>query len=752
MILRAVTVTTLVFVAVTPVCGARAIAPTQSTVSAGQGAACEAGCFDCSPDSAGAWTSALTPEAAAAVRAFLARPGRVEQANAVRLIERTMDRTPDPARAHAAIGMIYARGPDLTVPDADGYLVRRVQMATNAESRARREFLLAIDLDPTLIEPALELTRLALATRAPATLRAAQSVIDTVSRHVPSDIRIWTTKADIEAALGNATAAEQSARMAIAEGDCAPPWQALAMALALENRDEEAGAAYRHALDAAVTDFDWTRLYDDVKALLDPDELADARDVTKAFRFIWLRNWWERAAARSGRTFAERTAGNLRRIDHAQRRFRRMSSRGARPASIAFGVAPAVDAADQPAVPGGDPGSFQALWLNPTLADLPFDERGLIWIRHGEPDRVLITGGETSRKLPNETWIYWRSDGNWLFNFVKARDWPDWLLSNGPLCMGDYNLDRVAYDTHYQRLFTLCRGPDRVAAVLVHRELAADLQAMASVALRTEGEPHHFDRSLPTITATYAFRGDRMQTDLAAITWLPLERLKRDATGAVAVRLSVIATAQGEGRVERVDTVLATGPAAGAGSSAASLRALVMLEPAPTDSATIRFVVSDANNASLGADRGQERAIPAFGGTGPDASDLVIAYPGTDGPLRRGDIALSPVPDHAIRVGESVRLYYELYAMPPDESYTTTLRVERADREGLARLLDLFPGRSERQDLRFGGIAPDSGDVIREDRQIGGSLLPGTYDLTVEITTSTGATIVRSARLRINEG
>jgi len=691
----------------------------------------------------------------AALQTFLAHPSRGTYGAALRAFRRVAGPTTGSAWAHHATGMLYARGLDIEIAGTAGYLHRRVRAATNAEIHARRELRRAIDRDTAFAEPALELARLALATRWQPTLEDAQSALARVTWRDRADV--WIARAHIASALRAHGEAEAAARRAIDISGCSAAWHALAWTLALQERDAEAGSAYVRALGNAASDDERARLLDDVRPLLDAEDRAEVAALSQAFITTWVRDWWERSAARAGRSVAQRIGEQLRRYDHAHRAHRRNGGPGSRPVTFWF--------ADRPP-PGSDEArteQIRSLWIDAEAAEWPWDERGLVQVRHGEPDRILRTTGSSPARF--ETWVYWHGDETRLFNFAKSGDYPDWVLISGPACNKQFHLERLEYEPRYQRLLRACRAGDRTGALSENLEIRADLQATADVVLRTESAPHRFERALTLAAATYAFRGDRAATRIAALAWVPLGLLLQDSAaegGRAALGLSVIAMNARGGSVTRIDTVVrvnlssratVTGSrSATADTNApAALRTIVVLQPRPAAEGIVRFIAVDAADVRRGVDRGFQRAFPDFARPSASASDLVIATADASGPLRRGDVSLAPLPDHAGPAGDAFRLYYELYGVAPRSQYTTTIRMVRGDREGLARLLDLFPGRRDAQDLRFQDTAPDDGDVIRVDRTIGGDLLPGVYDLMVEVRTADGVTITRRTTLRINE-
>jgi len=57
---------------------------------------------------------------------------------------------------------------------------------------------------------------------------------------------------------------------------------------------------------------------------------------------------------------------------------------------------------------------------------LQYDDRGVIHIRHGHPNRIISHTGEGLH--PNETWIYRRDDGDMILNFVALKGSYDYQL------------------------------------------------------------------------------------------------------------------------------------------------------------------------------------------------------------------------------------------------------------------------------------------------------------------------------------
>ncbi|MGH7658949.1 MAG: GWxTD domain-containing protein, partial [Gemmatimonadales bacterium] len=133
-------------------------------------------------------------------------------------------------------------------------------------------------------------------------------------------------------------------------------------------------------------------------ALIADDSVVQAFDRTSgADRAAFLRQFWTDRASRELRTPAERIREHYRRIQYAKRNFGLVS------------LARHYDIIERYRSGSTD-----------------FDDRGIIYIRHGEPDaRATLTGRDLEA---NETWRFNRADGNLVFHFVAREDVQDYKL------------------------------------------------------------------------------------------------------------------------------------------------------------------------------------------------------------------------------------------------------------------------------------------------------------------------------------
>jgi GWxTD domain-containing protein len=137
-------------------------------------------------------------------------------------------------------------------------------------------------------------------------------------------------------------------------------------------------------------------LREDLALVADSAELVQF-DAAGPRRAAWLRTFWEDRDLESLRPRGTRLHEHYRRINTARRQFRLLSY----------------------------PRQYELneLWRN---RDAEYDDRGLVYIRHGEPDQTAsaLRGGA----CPNTSWLYRRSEGNLLFHFVARQNPDDWRL------------------------------------------------------------------------------------------------------------------------------------------------------------------------------------------------------------------------------------------------------------------------------------------------------------------------------------
>lgn len=681
--------------------------------------------------------------------------------------EQAIERAPSNGWAHYGLGLALAGGPGVRVPTPGGVLDGFVLGQSVAElikqdprSRAGRQFIKALELDPTLSPAAVELANLALHSRNQDALKRSRAELQKVVAAGRATDDVTVALARVQSALGDLAGAE--AASALTEKSSADALRARAEALLRQPDKMDAGAAaYLEGIDK-LDEAGARAYFEDVRIVANERELAAWEGAGLEGRRAWLERFWDLRAAASGKTVAERLSEHYRRLAEAQTRFRRVGTRGGAPA-----------------------GSMLQKKYDPD--QLPFDDRGLIYVRHGEPERVLRTSNSDLR--PNESWAYTLPDGkSRLFHFVVLRDGPDYRMVDDLLQAMDpssqempyeaiVNLleDRAAYDPRYNILATRfnqirnsrwgasaaniacvaqggtnCTGVGTTAGGIMDNvngmlqtiaqtrvNIATENREAALQALASDSDRPVFDAPLPFYYDVYTFKGSREHTDVTAAIAIPgtsLDARQVDNTLVYSVQLSVMVIDTMFGSVTRRDTVyhFRSGHQLAQGEH---LRVHTDLTAGASRSTVHRLVIRDLAKPGRGQLYGGTTHVPAYDAPGLMVSDIVLAEP-DNGSWHRGNASLALVPPRQFLEGQPLTLFYELYNLPKDTPYRTEITLAPTGaRTGFTRLKRLLGGSDGTVRLRFDGTAAvDQAGNVQELRRVTTQLKPGKYHVDLRVT------------------
>lgn len=625
-----------------------------------------------------------------------------------RAFDRGRDKAPDSPWAHFGWALATAHGPDV---GAGGAAWDRASRSWSSifglddATRAQRALERALELDPGFARAAETLAELALLSRDADDLARARQALDAIPGDRVSD-RTTLMQARVAHAIGDHDVALDAARAAAARN--ADPESLHALALALlgwPGREDEGVRTLFAALDAAPPRL-LERVWTEFSLVADTSEVREWREADLAGRRRLLREFWDVRAGMAAMSMGERIAEHYRRLAVAHERYRRVTS-----------------------------GPFPQMAINQKWPDAPFDERGVMYIRHGEPravvrtaphhlpDSNLCTGLRSRYQSPiedGETWVYTDLEGaNRVLNFIRCRGFPEYLIPYDVPCGGIYQDERAVYDTRMQWCGSETREP---------------IRAYTRQAFRSESGEPAFEAALPFAWDLFAFRGAGGRTDLSLPVLVEADSLS-PVTGqggrpAYALALSVFVMDTIRGTVARADTVVSYAAdqplAPGDGIVAA-----VNIPVTPTDDAVQRIVVRDGRLRTRGELQGRHIHVPSFAGDSLQLSSIVLGVPGREGNWRRGETSLTALPTGDVPGGEFL-VFYEVYNLPAGAPYRTELSVTPEDRNRLARAV---------VQLTFQDVArTDRNGVLQELRSIDTQLRPGLYRLRVRLTSiDTGA-------------
>ena len=665
-----------------------------------------------------------------------------------KMFDRASKKLPNDARPYYAMGIARSGGPNVHLPSPAGALNGIVTAQSVAEiikrdpiSLAKRDFKHAVELQPDLYGAALELARLSLGTRDRDNLQASAVILRRMVAEKVGGVKTATALSQVEEALGNVQAASKAAETAstlVTGSDhtgAASAAHARAIALLRQSDQIDTGAkVYFEGVDN-LTDESAGAYFDAVESIASDRERATWQTADLAARKEWLKRFWTVRAAASGVTPAERMSEHFKRLATAQDKYRKIGKRGAAPG-----------------------GSLVREKYN--ADDLPFDDRGVIYVRHGAPAEIVHTSHVDLR--PNETWVYRVNGQNILYNFVVLRDGTDYRLVDDVLLALDPSTrgvptdaaakllrDRQAYEPRYaaiaQRFDNYERG-SRFGAPLgdelqsggtAGKGISFDQRQQALVALTTDSDKPDFTGDMPFYYDLYAFKGVNGLTDITAAAAVPGTSLFSQRRGnqyVYNVQASLIFIDTMTNEITRRDSVFHFWSSRVLGQNEHLRMTLDMSVPI-AKAGVHRIVLRDLTNPGVGQLYGGPSEIKNFSGPALMVSDIILAE-SEDGKWHRGLANLGLVPPRQFEEKKPLKIFYELYNLPDETPYRTEISMTPVEgATGFGRLKKLFGGKGGAINLAFDGVAqPNPDGTVQELRQVTAEVKPGKYRVEVRVT------------------
>lgn len=426
-------------------------------------------------------------------------------------------------------------------------------------------------------------------------------------------------------------------------------------------------------------------------------------------------------------------------------------------------------------------------------AQTEVDDRGVVFIRHGEPDDRASFAADGVP--PNESWVYHRPGQDLILHFSQSLTSSGWRLIDGlgqlgsSPCQVPALLDsRAALDPMYQRMADAARGdslnlamaarsgdrqavrffeaciPGRlsraqtVAAVIAagasgaslhyfdthsqdEERLAARRNILASTT--TDSDPLRFRTQIQPIVQAYGVGGPRPGVGRLLIVWdirgadHPRADTIPGVSGVVySVRIRANVTDSTGKLVVGVDSVKRYHVGAGLLPENAHLNQLLSVD-VPAGTYRIQLSVAD----TIG-DKGALRVlggipVPAFTGP-PEMSDLVLGLEGSTLLWNRGGTPFPLNPRNIWTTRESMEVGFELAGLPAGTSYK--VRIGIAD-------LGADSTRPAKASVEFENQASGARELIAQSLGLG-ALKPGRYLLTATVTSPAGV-LRRERRITI---
>jgi GWxTD domain-containing protein len=519
-------------------------------------------------------------------------------------------------------------------------------------------------------------------------------------------------------------------------GDSGVGYLEVARTSYLARRNREGWTAYFNGVRAARSPSAVALYRLDLSWIADSVELRafDAL-TTPGERAAWLAEFWSRRDAVEARDVGERLAEHYRRWFQARHDFRLVSRHRHYDITERY---------------------------RSTQAE--FDDRGIIYLRHGEPDRrARFVQPDVEA---NESWLYHRPSGDLVFHFVARDDASDFKLveslvdvlgfsravraaafADGQIA--DLYASRHDFGAVYTRVAASQRPPSS--------ELATErAQGQRDILVGTTSDSYtrHFDVPMGVVASEFVTGGDTSDDALLHVVFaIPGERLSAapaEAAGGLRYPLQFrLIVADSTGHVVAQHDTLRVFFARQPVRHPDYLTGRIAL-PVPPGQYVYRLLVTTldggAGDLVAGAARVDTLDPHRF-----SVSDIVVGREGS------GLTWLTPAGD-TVRLnplqrfpeGSGVNLYYEVYGLNRGAAYHTVVRLTREGGRSLFGAIGhLFGGGRSPVLLEFD--APSDGPVTRVQRGIElRDVAKGSYRLVVTISDpATGVSVTRMERFQV---
>lgn len=641
----------------------------------------------------------------------------------------------------------------------------RQQLGLDYLSKAARAFARATQADPSFAFAAIDLANAALTQRIRPRLEVAlQAVRLAAASPAGANPAVQLARGRVEREMGEVDSALAGFHAFIATGgDSGIGLFELARTQFFANETAAAESSYYAGARIGTSELARALYRGDVALLADSVELRDydAQPDARA-RAAWLARFWNQRDVVEARDTGERLAEHNRRWLYAHRNFRLVSRHRHYDITEVY---------------------------RSTQAEL--DDRGIIYLRHGEPDQRATYPSDLNKIEPNQSWLYHRTGGDLVFNFVARDDASDYKLVESLVdAMGfraavqaaghpdpsviDLYASREQFGGTYARV---ARGGSLAGAALADERSTGrhDIKTGTS----TDSYRQRFPMALNVVISDFvvgagqnaastlsdsqravAGAGGDGVTDrptarppdrpparqaLHVVFAIPADRLAPEPGGEgvlYPLHFRLLVTDLHDSLVARLDTLrVFTAHQALHAPSYLSGRLSV---PVPVGALRYRLLVSTTDQLAGQLVERDTVNVTALDGRSYTSSDVVMGRAG--GGLvwlaRRlagaGDstavdsVLLNPL--DRFPSGSVVELYFEVYGLAPGQTYHTEVRVERqGGRSIFGRIGGLFGGRHAPALLEFDAVA--AGPVTRVHRGISLKDVPtGSYVLTLTLT------------------
>ena len=583
--------------------------------------------------------------------------------------------------------------------------------------RASKYLLEALKLDAMHVPAATSLARLALVSRETTLLDQAIKIGERITAEVKHP-ELMTLLSEVAREQRDFDRAEQRAAEALAV-DAKTPRARYNLAIAQLADPKTRTEGYRNYLVAASERDPEVirRIRMDLETIGEPDEVPDFSDYSKN-PGEQLERFWQLRSLRDGHTPAERVAEHYRRISHARDKF---------------------------FAKNGSTFTEDALYWSEDKR-LGYDDRGVVYIRYGEPTQVL-------RSIPAarnyfQSWIYdLPGRDRILIHFqLPPQAGRGYVISAIPGC-GPWLSTHSDLSGDYQNLAVKCStGAPEWATISVLADMNTTYQRETQRALKSDAFVPTFRNELAVDADAYAFRSADGAREFAIALAVPaVPALRKDNAYRFDLRLLVADTVIG--LLQTFDSaVVFPSPQPLAKNDYLRTSTIVRLDRAHAP--FFRMLIRSTADSTVG--RSFYASLPTYLPKGFDISDVVLAEVKDGGRFARGPVQLHVMPSRVFSDAR-FKVFYEIYGLEPGTDYQTTIRIEPKD-GGVASALRRLTGQSAITLSFLGTVAGPETWRQQELRTVETQLAKGTYTLTVTVeNTKTGAQAIKKREFHVIE-
>jgi GWxTD domain-containing protein len=613
-------------------------------------------------------------------------------------------------------------------------------------SKAAKAFARATEADPSFVSAVVDLANTALTQRIRPRLEVALGAVrlaaaSPAGRH--AEVQLVRGRVEREAGEADSALVAFQAYLSVG-GDSGVGLLELARTFYFARRADQGWAAYFAGARAATSTAALTLYRTDLSWIADSAELTlfDGLPDPGA-RERWLERFWTRRDVVEARDVGERLAEHYRRWAYARRSFGLVSRHRHYDITEVY-----------------------------RAKQVEFDDRGVIYMRHGEPDRrarfTCTTNEDANGEgcAPNESWLYRRRPaGDLIFHFAARGDVQDFKLVESLVdVLGFRQAIRAAtysdaqvselYATRdefgplYGRVGRSMRAPGS--------ELALDRAlGRRSIAVGTTSDSYaqRFDVPLDLVTSEFVVGAERDSTGqmLHVVFAIPADRLPGEPGEdgiRYPLRFRLVVSDSTDRIVARLDTFRIFGARQALRNPAYLTGRLALAVPAGHFRYRLLVATPDRGAGEVVTD---SLRVDALDGRRFAVSDIVVGREGS------GLVWLSS-PGDTVRLNplqrfpenSAAELYYEIYGLARGAAYHTVVRLDREGGRSLfGAIRGLFGGRRSPVLLEFDAAA--AGPVTREHRGVAlRDVAKGSYRLTVVISDpATGASATRTQRFQV---